>query len=63
MNIVTGKLALLARQVQQALDCRGKVGRLAWSSGNDFAAIGRVDILVWSSRAGLTQVDAGFLRL
>src|SRR6266566_2760561 len=63
MDIVAGKLALLARQVQQALDCCGKVGLLARFAGNDLAAIGGVDILVWSSRADLGQVAAGFLRL
>jgi hypothetical protein len=63
MDIVAGKLPLLACQVQQTLRCRGKVGLLARFAGNDFAAIAGVNIFVWSSGSGLRKFAEGFLRL
>ncbi len=61
VDVVVGKLALLARQVQQTLDCRGKVGQLARRPCLGFGPMASRDLLASGGGAGPGQVAAGSL--
>src|ERR1035441_1306657 len=63
IDIVVGKMALLAGHLEQGFDGFGQVRRLGPRAGSGGAVIAGVEDLALRSAAGFNPVIAGFLRL